>query len=882
MPTTPTIPEDVMATPEPTGTVHLTWSPSLMGEVSQVDIGAADFIEYHDDERIPTSARLSASKDFKAKDGTFIESGDPYVSDRFYQNFGVTMNGSRVQVNAGQAYSTTDSDQPDVVYSLDLYDQDGTFICNLLHGLRIPPDKNPTTWQEITAYSKGKPLRNPPTYLDSNAIMELIDGLVDVTQKASSVQLGVTKLDVDPDIAPSPIAVGINSPLLTASAGLGVAGRVELDIAPVDPDHPIAVGKNSKALEGLRPFLSADYANDLAAAVAAIGSTPTTLWITSPCSVNADLDVPTTIALAFSGTGKITIAAGKRLIVRTMIDPGSYQIFVLTDANSHVLFARNTTQEINIAWFTASNEGGDATRAINEALYSTSFGQDGGVIYIPPTVTPWTTTGGHMVPFGTTIRGRMGDPYNSKIQMAAANTFMFKVQDYFVDHTRFEYLSLSSTGQANNIGIAFESHSSGGPTDSVISQVTFVDFNRSISGIGGASWINIIEIDRCRFFGAVDCDIYWDESNGMVTVSNCQFNPNAGNFAVEIWHCGLMKFRENEVNGSGTGSGFVHIFGYFVNITFEGNEDEGPEFFLVDEAITGSVRGVVNFTNGFVASRMVLNGDSTYVSRGMTYYFHHPFEDKNTPNANPSSHVFSRSDTCLGHDRSGGADIIPAPMANFTHGCLMSCEDRMGNSIERTILSNDQWIIERPPQDTYRDPNKALHLVGSTRPDRDLVAWGSLGSDPEGDISGYKNRMNGVTGRLEWRYTHVLGGTWNNYGGFVFNNFPFVYVPQRPAQIVANMDNYNPGATNKKILINSDAARDITGLTFTSDPTDGQEHEIINIGNFAITLKHQSSSSLSNYRFINSTGADIVLNPDQGAYLSYDGTRLRWRVFKRS
>lgn len=96
-----------------------------------------------------------------------------------------------------------------------------------------------------------------------------------------------------------------------------------------------------------------------------------------------------------------------------------------------------------------------------------------------------------------------------------------------------------------------------------------------------------------------------------------------------------------------------------------------------------------------------------------------------------------------------------------------------------------------------------------------------------------------------------------------------------PAQITSNQNNYNPtGLSGAAILrINSDAARDITGL---SGGSDGREIRVYNVGSFNITLKDESSSSTAANRF--ALQADIVIAPDVGVILQYDSTSSRWRA----
>jgi hypothetical protein len=95
-----------------------------------------------------------------------------------------------------------------------------------------------------------------------------------------------------------------------------------------------------------------------------------------------------------------------------------------------------------------------------------------------------------------------------------------------------------------------------------------------------------------------------------------------------------------------------------------------------------------------------------------------------------------------------------------------------------------------------------------------------------------------------------------------------------PSQITANQNDY-AGATADINRLSSDAARDITGL---SAGTSGQTVVLINVGSFAITLKHQSTSSSAANRILVPWAADYILAADGAAVLVYDATTSRWRV----
>jgi hypothetical protein len=103
-----------------------------------------------------------------------------------------------------------------------------------------------------------------------------------------------------------------------------------------------------------------------------------------------------------------------------------------------------------------------------------------------------------------------------------------------------------------------------------------------------------------------------------------------------------------------------------------------------------------------------------------------------------------------------------------------------------------------------------------------------------------------------------------------------------PSTLGTTEDNYDWGTSAYFLRLTANAANtSMTGGRGT--PPDGSVFLIVNIAAAGtLTLVHQSASSSAANRFLCSTGADIVLSPNQAADLIYDGTTQRYRVFKRS
>lgn len=96
-----------------------------------------------------------------------------------------------------------------------------------------------------------------------------------------------------------------------------------------------------------------------------------------------------------------------------------------------------------------------------------------------------------------------------------------------------------------------------------------------------------------------------------------------------------------------------------------------------------------------------------------------------------------------------------------------------------------------------------------------------------------------------------------------------------PAQLTADQNDYAIG-TGDIFRVSASAARNITGVVAG---TSGQAVLLVNVGTFAITLKHQSTSSAAANRLVVPWAGDYVMAANGGAaLLVYDATDSRWRV----
>lgn len=130
-----------------------------------------------------------------------------------------------------------------------------------------------------------------------------------------------------------------------------------------------------------------DYNNDLAAAVAAIGSASTTLYINAAINVTDNLTVPSNIELVVQRPGTITITAGKTLTINGVFSAGKWTVF---PGAGSVSFAANVVQEVRPEW----------------------TGGTGGIV-ITPAATGLVMTGGTSTPKTLTLGGDLTVPLSS-------------------------------------------------------------------------------------------------------------------------------------------------------------------------------------------------------------------------------------------------------------------------------------------------------------------------------------------------------------------------------------------------------------------------------------------------------------------------------------
>jgi hypothetical protein len=153
------------------------------------------------------------------------------------------------------------------------------------------------------------------------------------------------------------------------------------------------------------------------------------------------------------------------------------------------------------------------------------------------------------------------------------------------------------------------------------------------------------------------------------------------------------------------------------------------------------------------------------------------------------------------------------------------------------------------------------------------IAW-AVGN-VAGQVAGDTALQRGAAGVLQLysKNTSADGATWSA-------------VSNTPSTLASgSTNNYDPTVVSYFQRLTANAANStLTGFApNTAAQIDGQVHVIINVAAAGtLTLSHQDAGSTATNRFLCSTGANIVLSPNQAADVIYDTTVGRWLVFKRN
>lgn len=878
---------------------------------------------------------------------TFIASTEEVIpkasvrSEYFYLEIPCTVTNGIVTFAAFVIDSTLDaiSDPARTSYSFALFTDDDEYIGTIYKGIRVPLS-TPTTLPALVLYSSTVPAALPVTYYTDDQVDALI-----------------------------------------ASALSALTG----DVVEILDAEWVAL---------TRTVYLEEYAN-LAAAITAIGATPTELKVTTSTAVPATATIPVTTKLVFEGNGKLTVAAGQTLTIGKMDDPGNKQVLVQAASNSNIRFSAGAVNKINIAWFVG--QAGECTNAVTQALASFTA-NGGGTMFFPEGT--WLTDGNHAVPSDTVIEG-MGNTVvkangnANGIFTHGAGVYGVKLKDITLDgdsHTIAGYLCSAAYGDGSAGLLRFENVLIQGCTygfriyDTLSTewQMAAVSFDsrcrlsnntygvwcntsnnvvlcEAFFEVGVGQWAGyFLSTGQWTMLGGECAGVPLSGTNQMetqtvvaaagvtgsgtaqsvVTAAGMIGSPVTVNIPVttalstaalvaaeirqalgkdpsvsSFFHIGgtgadiqlirldpaandgTMNFTINTgtatgitnsatstntaagVADSASASGF-----YFDNahgvVNFIGVAEEGFRSFIVNDcadissvinlkacSIQGAIRlnagCILNTVGCSIVDRSIRDAaanDTVYTSVGdnvpLSSYYGGAFRT-----------LSARRTTNFNGNTTSGSGFIGYDINHDAH--------RIDSQFTRRIFQNDTGFFE--PRSKPR-----LELLSSVDPlgggDWTLFRLGRCTSMGE-FLYGYDFKREYTTGRML-----ISGNQTGNACGIDFNGdieaVTFRGAEVTPAQITANQNNYDPGTAAENIRLATDASRNLTGLTCSQ--AGGTRRVIHNVGSFNIVLVNQSGSSTDVNRFLNVTGADITLAPNDKAYLEYDGTTLRWRVSSTS
>ena len=192
-----------------------------------------------------------------------------------------------------------------------------------------------------------------------------------------------------------------------------------------------------------------------------------------------------------------------------------------------------------------------------------------------------------------------------------------------------------------------------------------------------------------------------------------------------------------------------------------------------------------------------------------------------------------------------GYGITDAAASSHTHGNLTNA-GAIGSTSGQIVVTTTSGVLT-----TVATISAATQVSG-------LAAVATSGS--YADLSGKPTTFAPSTHAS----THQTGGA-----------DPVASVVVTPTSLAADQNDWAIG-TGDIFRVAGTAARNVTGIVAG---TSGQAVLLVNVGSFALTLKHQSASSTAANRFTVPWAGDCVLAASVGAVvLVYDSTSSTWRV----
>ena len=780
---------------------------------------------------------------------SFVTSTDVPVLTGTYKTVNCTVAGTVLTIPSFVLDSTTDSTVQNGTYTAIFYDHTGARRDTMLSQFQLPTSLGVSiSWANLIAYNRTVRLTFlvPTTYTDDqiNELLTTQQPIVD----ASALNNGKNFLDVDPVNASIPIAVGANSPVY-----LAVQDSIYLD---------------------------AVYANDLSAAITAIGADRVNLKITNAVAVTGNTTVPSNILLTFEGEGKVTVSGGVTLTISSMTDPGSRQVFF---GAGNTVFAKNAVPHFNLTWWAGVSNGSSVQLAFSNAVTSLTNNL-GGKLFIPAGV--WQMTGDLALPNGTIIEGVGSHPdagQTSVVKLTANNVSIFKAAEAFRNivlrdvvldcgtATGAKCFSISGTNPNSCFGLGFFNVSFHNGTYGLYCNSTAADWE-----------MENIRVSHCQFTGQTIACYRVNSVNGSALFDENLFNCGNGVDAFLLESCGKLVSLNNTILGPNlvpaSGGTCYNVTAQQAGLVIIGGQDEAMVDYLTVDVSDSTYP--ITLIGNIVQSYININESCVINSTGNRYH-----ADSWLPAPASAARIFASNDHILDSDLNGNSPV-PQVYGDFTASNSIICKNESPVDTNFVYQMPAKFWSPLPLDGSPTTPVTTIAHYTIASENKILARWGRT------DIAGVPDFY------YDWYRRHdtlspttYLGGRLTLEGnqtatpgavGFDFLNGDMSAVNFRgavvsPAQITGNQNNYNPGSVAQNIRLSTDISRNITGMTTDYPQRAGDWRTITNVGAFNIVLVHDATSTAAN-RFYNASGADITLTPNQMAFLVYDGVISRWRV----
>ena len=426
-------------------------------------------------------------------DSSFFAGGLEYVPGLgyFYKSVACTVSGTTITVPSFTLQSTTDSSNDAAKYIAVLYDDTGARVATLMGGIEF-----------------SVPPDTPITW------SELM-----VYNQAVVRQMPDTYYTADQTAYLLSQKVDINSPKI------------------------------------MRPSLSEDYANDLAAAVTAIGGASTDLFVLENATISSNVTVPVNIRLRILRGAVLSVDTGITLTINSAFEHDNEQCF---SGSGNVYFGTGCIKEYKTAWWTGPTPT-TITTALNKAL-SAAANTPGTTIVIPNG--EWSTTGEHQLPSYTHIKGEGGGNVldsgvtkGTTLKVTVDNAKIFKQLAAAMWSTHLSDLMLRCDSRPGSVGISLAAPS--GTVDVLDFVCRNVKIQAAATGVSiddasGNGAFRQVRFDRDCTLSYCEIGLYVNANNTVINYDG-QILAAATNTSKAVYigsvGCGYLGFNGVEFAG---------------------------------------------------------------------------------------------------------------------------------------------------------------------------------------------------------------------------------------------------------------------------------------------------------------------------------------------